>query len=183
MPPEVLYYVWATLLVIACVISWCLNFFALPGNWIVVALMILFAVFVDGPEGTREIGSYSIAIVFGLAVAGELLELVASAAGAAKQGGSRRATVLAIVGAIVGSIAGAAVGVPVPLAGPAIGAIGGGALGAFVGAYAGEAWKGKGTAEALNVSKAALIGRLLGTTGKLAVGAIMLVVVGLAAFL
>ena len=51
-----------------------------------------------------------------------------------------------------------------------------GAAGAFVGAYAGEAWKGRGEEQRIAVSKAAFVGRLLGTVGKLGVGAIMAVI-------
>ena len=89
---------------------------------------------------------------------------------------------LAIVGTVVGSILGAIVGVPIPIVGPIIAAVGGGALGAFVGAYAGETWKGKTSAESIAVGKAALIGRLLGTMGKLIIGAMMVVVTALALF-
>ena len=35
-PPEMVYYVWATLLVLCCAGSWCLTFFTLPGNWLMV---------------------------------------------------------------------------------------------------------------------------------------------------
>jgi uncharacterized protein YqgC (DUF456 family) len=91
---------------------------------------------------------------------------------------------LAMVGAMAGSMAGGLGGVfiPIPLLGPVIGAVGGGALGAFAGAYAGEAWKGRSDEERLVISRGALVGRLLGTVGKLGLGAVMVAVTTIAAF-
>jgi uncharacterized protein YqgC (DUF456 family) len=108
-----------------------------------------------------------------------LVELAAGAAGVAKEGGSRRGMILSVLGAALGSIAGAVVGIPIPVVGPIIAALGGAAAGAFCGAYVGESWKGKLHAETMTVSKAALIGRLLGTVGKLVVGAVMVVLVAI----
>ena len=73
----------------------------------------------------------------------------------------------------MGSVLGAGAGIPVPVIGPLIGALGGGAAGAFAGAYLGETWKGRTGGEALRIGKGALFGRLLGTVGKLACGAVM----------
>ncbi len=119
-----------------------------------------------------------------MAVLGEVIEFAAGAAGAAKQGASRRAVLLALVGTVFGSLLGAVFGslIPIPLIGTMIGAIGGGAGGAFVGAYLGEWWIGKTSKERLTVSTAAMVGRLLGTFGKLAIGAVMLVIVTVDSF-
>ena len=54
------------------------------------------------------------------------------------------------------------------------GALLGGSLGAFAGAYLGELWSEKPHAAGYAVGKAAFIGRLWGTVGKFAVGAVML---------
>jgi uncharacterized protein YqgC (DUF456 family) len=122
-------------------------------------------------------------VIAGLAVAGEIIEFAAGAAGAAKQGASRRGVALSIVGAIAGSIAGLAAGVPIPVVGPLIGAVFGGAAGAFAGAYVGEAWKGRQEQDRLAAGRGAFVGRLWGTAGKLAVGAIMLAIVAWDAFI
>ena len=55
-----------------------------------------------------------------------------------------------------------------------MGALAGAAAGAFFGAYLGEAWKGRGTDMRIEVGWGAMIGRLLGTVGKLAVGGVMI---------
>ena len=90
--------------------------------------------------------------------------------------------ILAVVGTIVGSLCGAMIALPIPLVGPILGALGGGAFGAFGGAFLGETWKGKTSDESLAIGKAALIGRLLGTFGKLLVGAVMFMIVAVDAF-
>ena len=118
-----------------------------------------------------------------LAILGEIVEFGAGAAGAAKQGASRRGIILSILGAMIGSFTGLAIGAPIPILGSFVMAVLGGAAGAFVGAYAGEAWKGRGEAERLAVGRGAFSGRLWGTVGKLAVGAIMLAIVAWDAFL
>jgi hypothetical protein len=119
-----------------------------------------------------------------MALLGELIEFAAGAAGAAKSGGSRRGMILSMLGAMGGSIAGAMLGVfiPIPVIGSLIGAVAGGALGAFGGAYAGESWKGKLEHERLAVSMAAMAGRVFGTLGKLWIGAVMVVITSVAAF-
>jgi hypothetical protein len=181
MSSEVIYWIWAALLVLCAVTAWFATVFSLPGNWAMLGLVIVFALFYPEAEG-RGVGWIAVAVVAGLAVVGEVIEFAAGAAGAAKEGGSRRGMLLAILGTVVGSIAGAIIGVPIPFVGPIIAAVGGGALGAFCGAYLGETWKGKTSAESIAVGKAALVGRLLGTMAKLIVGAMMVVVIALAVF-
>ncbi|WP_339909598.1 DUF456 domain-containing protein [Symmachiella dynata] len=177
--PEVIYYTWAVLLILASIGAWLLTLFTMPGNWLIVALAAAFAWFYHSPA----VHGLSWWVVLGLVVLaglGEFVEFVAGAAGAAKEGGSRRGMILAIAGAAIGSIAGAIVGVPIPVVGSIVAALGGGAAGAFCGAYLGESWKGvKNHSETLAVSKAALIGRILGTVGKLIVGAAMVAVVSI----
>jgi uncharacterized protein YqgC (DUF456 family) len=83
---------------------------------------------------------------------------------------------MAVAGTMVGSILGAIFTIPIPIIGPIVGALAGGAGGAFCGAWLGEVWKGKTVEEGMHVGTGALLGRLLGTSGKLIVGAIMVVV-------
>src|SRR5262245_19541903 len=177
------YYTLAVLLVLLNICALATNVLTLPGNWFIVALTVLFAVFIHLPSGAG-ISLGSAAVVVGLALLGELIEFAAGAAGAAKSGGSRRGMILSVLGAMVGSIAGAMLGVliPVPLVGPLIGAVAGGAIGAFAGAYAGESWKGRSEDERMAVSMAAMAGRVLGTVGKLGIGAVMVVVTAVAVF-
>lgn len=169
-----IYYMLALLMLVGASLCWLTNLFSLPGNWLLLALVGLFALLVlSGPRGVSGRALVGLLV---LAIAGEVIEFAAGAAGAAKQGASRRATVMAVVGAMIGSIAGAVVGLPIPLIGSMIAAVLGGAAGAFVGAYLGEQHAERGQRASLAVGKGAFIGRLWGTAGKLIVGAIMLVV-------
>ncbi|MGQ0637271.1 MAG: DUF456 family protein [Planctomycetaceae bacterium] len=168
------YYFWAILLIAGNLGALAGTMFSLPGNWLIVGLTALFAWLVKGPEGLG-IGWWGVGALIVLATVGEIVEFAAGAAGAAKSGGSRRGMVLALGGSLAGSIVGVFLGSPIPLVGSLVGAIGGGALGAFCGAYVGEAWKGREEDHRIAVSKAALVGRLLGTVGKLTIGAVMVV--------
>ena len=59
---------------------------------------------------------------------------------------------------------------------------GGGAAGAFAGAYFGEEGMGRTQAERIAIGQGAMIGRLLGTAGKLLMGIVMLVIITLDSF-
>ena len=174
-PPDWAYWTFGVvLLFIANTACWLGTIFTLPGNWVIVGLAALCAFFLpEQADSALGFTLLSVVILALLAGLGELIEFLASAAGAAKQGASRRAMALSLAGAAVGSITGAIIGVPVPVVGPIIAAIGGGALGAFGGAYLGEYWKGRANHERLSISTGAMIGRVLGTVGKLIVGAAM----------
>jgi uncharacterized protein YqgC (DUF456 family) len=168
-----LYYTLALLLVMAGAACWLSNLFSLPGNWGLLVLAGLFAWLIPA-AGSRGISVTTLTILLGLAVLGEIVEFAAGAAGAAKQGASRRSIALSLVGAIVGSVGGAVLGLPIPVVGSLLTALFGGAAGAAVGAYWGEASSRRGQGQSMAVGKAAFIGRLWGTVGKFAVGAVML---------
>jgi uncharacterized protein YqgC (DUF456 family) len=168
--------------VITCGVAWLLSLISLPGNWIMVGAAALYAwIFPEAAD--RGLMWSTIALLILLAILGEVIEFGAGAAGAVRQGASRRAVALSIVGAMLGSFAGLMIGTPIPILGSFLMAVFGGAVGAFVGAYLGEAWKGRGGDERMAVGRGAFSGRLWGTVGKLAVGAIMLAIVVWDAFL
>ena len=153
----------------------------LPGNWLIAGFAALFAWLVSQDAG-RGITWTTVAVLAGLAVLGEVVEFAAGAAGAAKQGASKRSIALAMIGAVVGSVLGIAVGAPIPLLGSFVMALLGGAAGAFFGAYLGEAWKGRPHDARVAAGRGAFTGCIWGTVGKLAVGAIMLVIIAWDAF-
>lgn len=174
--PSWIYYFWVALLGLGLICAWLTTFFSLPGNWVIVALCTAFAYWIPEAELGRGI---TWPVVIGLAVmalVGELLELAASALGATKAGGSKRAAALAIVGSMIGSIVGALVGFPAPVIGPLIGVLVFGGAGAAVGAVLGEKWKGREFDASLPVGEAAFWGRILGTVAKSSVGVGMVVV-------
>jgi uncharacterized protein YqgC (DUF456 family) len=181
--PSWRYYLWAAMLVAGCCVGWLLNLVALPGNWLIVGGAALFAWLLPIEEG-RGITWAMVIVLAALATVGEIIEFAAGAAGAAKQGASRRAVALSMVGAIIGSVVGVIAGapIPIPIVGPLVTAILGGAAGAFGGAYLGEAWKGRDEQARTAAGRGAFFGRIWGTVGKFAVGAVMLAVVAWDAF-
>lgn len=174
-------YLWATLLLLANLLAWVSTVFTLPGNWLIVIFTALYA-WISPADQHPRVSWIVVAVVAGLALFGEIVEFLAGAAGAAKQGASRRGVVWSIVGAVVGSLVGAMLAMPIPIIGPLIGAVGGGCVGAFAGAYLGESGSSRTHGERMAIGRGALVGRLLGTAGKLGIGAVMLVVVTLDSF-
>lgn len=179
--PAWVYYPSALLFVGLCVLAWFTSVFTLPGNWFVVALAAGFAWLFPEDAG-RGIGWIAVVAAAVFALAGEVIEFAAGAAGAAKQGASKRAVVLSLVGAIVGSVAGVMVGTPVPIVGSFVMAILGGAGGAFAGAYLGEMWKGREEDARVAAGQGAFVGKIWGTLGKLACGAVGVAIVAVSAF-
>jgi uncharacterized protein YqgC (DUF456 family) len=171
-----LYYLWAIILIAACGFAWLTTVIGLPGNWLIVAFAAIFAaLFAQNPN--HGVTWMAVAFLAVLALVGEIVEFAAGAAGAAKYGASKRSVALSLVGAAVGSIVGITIGLPIPLLGSFMMAIVGGAAGAFFGAYLGEAWKGRPHDARVAAGRGAFSGRIWGSIGKLAVGAIMLVIV------
>ena len=90
---------------------------------------------------------------------------------------------MALAGSMVGAVVGVVVGLPIPLLGPVAAALVFGGLGALAGAMIGEQWKGRTLDKSWQVGKAAFWGRLLGTTGKVMIGSVIVVVVAVALIL
>ncbi|MEM6365810.1 MAG: DUF456 domain-containing protein, partial [Planctomycetota bacterium] len=150
----------AILLVVGCVAAWLSNLIALPGNWLAIAFMALYVWM--GPEqdsGRTAISINAVVAAFGLGLLGEILEFAASAVGARRAGGSRRATVYAILGSVLGAIAGGIIGIPIPVLGSVLAAILFGGLGATCGAVWAEWSDGRPWQESWRVGQAAFWGR------------------------
>ncbi|TWT52871.1 hypothetical protein Pla22_04990 [Rubripirellula amarantea] len=165
----------AIALVLLCTVSWGLNLISLPGNWIAVALIALYA-WLGPDEGRAQIGFVATGVAFGFAMLGEVIELVAGALGAQKAGASRRSTLFAMIGSMVGAIGGAFVGIPVPVIGPVIAAILFGGLGATAGAMYGEWSDGRSWRESWTIGHAAFWGRTFGALGKIMAGLAIIVI-------
>lgn len=167
------YWTAAVLLTVLNAGSVMLSLVMLPGNWIMVASLCLFLLVAGepatGPDWT------TVLIVGGLAAAGEIVELLAGSAKAAKAGATRQSMLLSLIVSFALGIAGTFV-IPVPVVGTAVGAILGAALGAFAGAWLGEAWAGTEADQRVQISQAAMSGRLLGMVIKLAIGAAIFVI-------
>jgi uncharacterized protein YqgC (DUF456 family) len=166
-------FAYAVMLTLLNLAFWFGTLFNLPGTW----LMVLFPVILEWWQPGQFMFSWTtLLIAAGLALLGEVLELVLGAAGARQAGGSKRAAALAIVGSFVGGIVGTAL--PVPIVGTLIGAC----LGAFGGSLLGDLWAGRPLFQSLEASQGAAVGRFWGTVAKLAVGAVIVIILAIAAF-
>jgi uncharacterized protein YqgC (DUF456 family) len=164
----------ASLVTLIAPLLWVGTLLGLPGNWGLVVVAGMLAYF--APD-SMHVGIHlpTTLTLLTMAIAGEVVEFVAGAAGVNQLGGSRQGTVLAVVGSIVGAIAGMFVGIPVPFVGSLIAAVVFGGLGAFGGAVAGERWAGKEWDVSIQIGWGALWGKLLGTLLKTICGTAMMV--------
>lgn len=145
----------------------------LPGTWMVLGTAALCEWLTDAQLFDR----YTLAVALGLALCGELWELLAGATGAKRAGGSRASAFGAFAGGIVGAIVGTFT-IPVPL----VGTLAGGGIGAFVVATLVEESRGRETREAVRIGRAAGIGHVFGLLGKLALGTGVWILLSVTAF-
>ncbi len=167
----------APLLLLAVLATgWVMTLMSLPGNWLMVLVVAIYAWLVPA-EWRGDVSWTVVLVVFLLAIVGEILETLAVAVGTSRAGGSRRAALLGLCGSLGGGLIGALVGVPIPVVGSLVGAVLFAAAGAAFGAYVGEAWKGRTSDESWKVSQAAFVGRLLGTMAKILAASVIIAVV------
>ena len=162
-----------TLFGVAILVGLILDLLGLFGNWI-----ILGAVSAAGfATGFEHFGLRTLAILFALAIVGEILEALASGMGAVKFGGGKGAIGAALVGCILGAIAGTPVF-------PIVGTLAGACLGAFLAASLYEyLMSEKKIGEAAFVGFGAALGKVGGLFLKTFVGFAMLIVTAVSAFM
>ena len=136
----------------------------LPGTWIIFVNALVLRLL----SGEARLDSSAVVLLGAAAVAGEVMEFYASAAGARSQDPLKGSTVAAVAGAILGGIAGAPF-----LFG--IGAIPGMAAGAFLAVFTLAMIVGRGTKDAFGIGYGALVGRLKGTAVKILIAVVMLI--------
>jgi uncharacterized protein len=159
---------------------------SLPGTWIMLAAAVVIELVDDlwlsSPEGESAVtfGWRIIGVCAALAVVGEVIEFFAGAAGTKAGGGTRRGMIGAIVGGFVGAIVFTPI-IPIPLIGTLIGAL----IGTFAGAVVAEvtAREAMTVGGSMRPATGALIGRVLGTVGKMAIAVVMWLVLGVSAFI
>lgn len=140
-----------------CVLS---NFLTLPGNWLMAALVGLWAFFV--PNNAFDLWFFL--LFFTLLIIGEVLEFYLQLRQTSKAGASGKSNILGMIGAIIGAI----LCVPFFFG---IGAIFGALGGAWLGTYLGEFGLGRRDQKhSINAANAALWGKFLGMVIKFAIG-------------
>jgi hypothetical protein len=138
----------------------------LPGTWIMIGLAVgvelLDHHYLPGAD-PETFGWSAIAACVAVALAGELVEVGAGAAGTRAGGGSRRGMLGAMLGGLVGAIVFTPL-IPIPVVGTLIGAL----VGTFAGAVIAErsAPEPPGATATLKAAGGATVGRLIGTLGK-----------------
>ena len=167
-----MYWAIASIVMVVSLAGLALTLLTLPGAWVIIAVAIGCNVWEPG-----TFSWWTIIAAAALGVVGEVLEFAASAAGAAKAGGTRRGAIGGVVGSLVGAIAGSAV-----LFFP-VGAILGAVVGAGVGAalmertHTHQTWHGSA-----KVGTGAAVGRFAATIIKGAITAAIGVTLSVAAF-
>ncbi|SBV92734.1 conserved membrane hypothetical protein [uncultured delta proteobacterium] len=142
-----------------------LNLFGLPANWIALGFAALWTFLVPDTAMSLTV----LAVMGGLAVAGEILETLMVQIWGKKYGGSTMGSVGGIIGALIGAIMCAPI-----LFG--IGALFGALAGAFLGSLAVELFRGRHNTEALRAAWGSMLGRFGGTMVKTAIGCAMVVI-------
>jgi len=147
----------AILLAVIMLVSLFMIPLGLPGTWVMIAAGVGYSILVP-----NSIGMFALIGTVALAVVAEVFEFTLAGKYARKYGGSKRAS----WGAVIGGTVGAFVGVPVPIIGPILGAF----AGAFIGALVFEYSRGSGAQASTKVATGALIGRVVASALKVAIG-------------
>lgn len=150
-------------LTLLCMIACALTAVRLPGTWAVLTIAVVYSWLNDW----TRVGPLILAILLGLCVVGEIIELLSSAVLARRAGSSRQAAWAGLLGGLVGMFV---FTIPVPVLGTVFGAL----LGCFTGAAIAELAVRDDWRQGTRVGVFAAIGFVLGTTAKLGVTMMMM---------
>ena len=179
-PDEVWWYSVATGAVLCAWSGVLLTAFTLPGIWIGlvgVGLAQWWSIAYHGADHAM-FSWWSLGACVGLGIVAEIIEIVASAFGARKTGGSKKAAFASVIGAMIGALLGTFL-IPIPVLGTILGA----ALGAGIGALLTEKHLGEKTwKDASKVGAGAAAGRLAATVVKVGIAALIALVLTVDAF-
>jgi uncharacterized protein YqgC (DUF456 family) len=155
--------VWAGLFLAFLAFLLLLHFFNLPANWLILVGLGIWEW--AHPEVIATWGFFI--LLFGICLAGEVVEFVVQYWGARRFGGTNRGAWAAVVGAIVGGIFGA----PFFFG---LGALAGALLGAFTASLLVEMGQGRSFSEARHAAMGAMWSKVFGTVAKIGLGVFML---------
>lgn len=167
-------YVAASIVALVSLVGVLATLLSFPGIW----AMVLTALLCQWWQ--PELFSWwTLGIALALAGTAEIVELFASAAGAAKAKGSKTAMLASLVGAIVGAILGTVFLPFLPIIGTLIGGVAGAGLAAGI---AERGIKSKGWSDSWNVAKGAAAGRALSLVAKGGIAVAVALLLTVAAF-
>ncbi len=168
-------YLWATLLVVLNAVWLATVVAGLPGLWLMVAGAIALEWWRGNPQDIFSTGV--LVTIVALAAAAEIAEFVTGMVGSKKAGGTRWGSVGALIGGVIGAVV-ASFAIPIPLVGTLIGACGG----AAIGAAALELATGRNVGESAKSGVGAGVGTFAGRVIKLAVGALIWLIITVAVY-
>ena len=148
--------------------------FGLPGTWLMVLATALAAWW---QWDHHLVGVWTLVAMGVIALAAELVDLLAGLLGASRAGGGWRASLAAMIGGVAGAIVGTLL-IPAPLVGTLIGAC----VGAGLAAGVVQRSRGQDPKRAVRVGLGAGIGRLVGTLVKLALAVLIWIIATVASF-
>ena len=160
--------VWEVVLVVSlflgCGVGVALTAVRLPGTWLIVVMAFGFVWW----KGWERAGLIMAAVLVGIALVGEGVELLASVFTARKAGATRQAAWGGLIGGFAGMLFLSFL-VPVPLVGTMVGAM----VGCFAGATIAELHARKKLADGARVGLFSALGFVLGTATKVALALVM----------
>jgi uncharacterized protein YqgC (DUF456 family) len=167
-------YVAASVMTLIALVCIGLTLLTLPGIWTMIAAALLINWLWE-----PLYSPWTLAAAFALGVVAELVELLASAAGTKKAGGTKHGAIWSIVGAMIGAIAGSIL-IPIPIVGTVVGGVVGAGLAAVAGemAFGKQHWK-----DAARIGQGAAIGRLFSTVLKAGLAVVVALLLIIAAFI
>ena len=157
-------YTLAILLCILLCLAVALNILSLPGNWIAIALLALWAWLAPG----ADISAVFFIMLIILAAAGELLEFLLQSRMAKRSGSSSKGNWAGLIGAIIGAL----IGTPFLFG---LGALPGALIGAYAGCLIIELLASRSFAEAKRSAWGAMTGKFAGLILKIILGLTILV--------
>ena len=164
---------WLLLLILWNAAAVGMSFLLLPGNWIMVITTVLFA---GWQWDARPFSSATLVVIVLLALVGEVVEMFAGMGGARRAGAGIRGAIGALLGAVTGAIVGT-FAIPIPLIGTLLGAgLGAGLLSGLM-----ERQAGKRPDESVRTGIGAALGTLVGMTTKVGIGAVIWLIIVIAA--
>lgn len=150
-----------------CLLGVLMTAVRLPGTWLLLAAAVAYGWY----TGWERIGTATVLILAGVAIVGEVVEILAAVVTARRAGATKQAAWGALIGGFVGMLFLSFL-VPIPLVGSMVGAV----VGCFGGALLTELAMKKNLARGAKVGVFAALGFAIGTATKVAVAMAMAVV-------
>ena len=165
-----IYITLSALLMLFCAGFLLISLAGVPGNWLMIGSSLLFDWLVIRDQDVFVL--WTVIAVVAIAVIGELIEIIAGALGAKKFGGTKRASIGALLGAVLGAILGTIFLAFIPIIGTIIGAV----FGAFSCATLMELSGGRTRQESIRAGQGAALGHMTGNLTKFGLGCVIWII-------